>query len=618
MFRLGTYTREKQKHFLGASEAIVRQSMLMQPGEFKENFESFNETRHCLDGLGKPTWFRDSTRKNTLVYLPFNLFKFPWFECYAEPVVFAMKEKGRMDLFINPDISLLFRLEKVQDDHDSWYDPHNGKEVLRKEVINGNEVAFEIRCSYLARYLTIRQMALIVGCFRSLEVLDPSESVIHKVETGKVALGSASEGSKALVESFANVRSNRRDQAIAKRWLNLWFEIEPKEVDVDDPLSDEPGFDIFSMTLPTRSGNIAPGRFTDFKGKKKGNFKGCDGSDMETVYFSQEVLHKYQETVGFEVDNEGNVFCRREWGLSGSTQLIGNELVCTWIGDFATGVLIEEWPHWKQYSVVPPSADTMSIVANEIPLPKLIKALCDALCSLNRDIKGFSEAFGILDCEPFWQGSEDSIIAKQLKWVYPNSYGDEQFVKRMTFLSNLVTEEFQSNPITAVLSKFESRLTQKDKKTMTSPRNLLLRMTLIAALIEKFDCSNSEVADLIMDMERFQEKKEVSLEEDLKKLYLDIYDKFSVLAFLHDFRNFAEIAHKACEGKAREAAVKLGLPTSGWKRRNFIDVVSKITERANEIGTILEYASGVHRERSWRKQQDKKRDANSRRAQEKE
>ena len=80
---------------------------------------------------------------------------------------------------------------------------------------------------------------------------------------------------------------------------------------------------------------------------------------MDRVYFRQEVLEKYEGSSPFDVRDDGSVSCRGYWGLTRSTARLGNDLLCTAIGDFAECVPYEEWPHWKQYSVPPPSRETL-------------------------------------------------------------------------------------------------------------------------------------------------------------------------------------------------------------------------------------------------------------------
>jgi len=66
---------------------------------------------------------------------------------------------------------------------------------------------------------------------------------------------------------------------------------------------------------------------------------------------------KYQGSSGFNIMDDGSVRYLGYWGLDRSTSRIGNELLSTYIGDFAEGVPFEEWPHWKQYAVEPPSLE---------------------------------------------------------------------------------------------------------------------------------------------------------------------------------------------------------------------------------------------------------------------
>ncbi len=104
---------------------------------------------------------------------------------------------------------------------------------------------------------------------------------------------------------------------------------------------------------------------------------------MSRVFFRQEVLGKYETTTGFSVTDNGSVHCSHYWGLDRSTHRLGNELLSTAIGDFAEGVPFEEWPHWRQYAVDPPSHVLATRIGAERPIPEAVNGVVDALSRLN-------------------------------------------------------------------------------------------------------------------------------------------------------------------------------------------------------------------------------------------
>jgi hypothetical protein len=117
--------------------------------------------------------------------------------------------------------------------------------------------------------------------------------------------------------------------------------------------------------LPTKLGPVAPARWRRFRDEDDREFAGTTCDFMDTLYFRQEVLIKYEVTSGFEVNDNGSVSNIGYWGLTRSTSRIGNELLTSAIGDFAEGVPFEEWLHWQQYAVEPPSEDSLRAVHQE-------------------------------------------------------------------------------------------------------------------------------------------------------------------------------------------------------------------------------------------------------------
>lgn len=224
----------------------------------------------------------------------------------------------------------------------------------------------------------------------------------------------------------------------------MWFEIRPPEIDVNDPWSDQPSFDPYTFTLPTLKGPVAPARWrTQFWRTKEPKFEGEVCDFMDPVYFRQEVLTKYEGASGFDVEDNGSVSCHHYWGLVRSTRRIGNELLATAIGDFAESVPLEEWPHWKMYAVEPPSPETAKSLGQEQSVPDAVNSLVQALETLNAAFAAMAVSLQVPIVDCLWRGSLDSLAGRQLKWVYPATTDDDEFVKRATLASTLVIEALE-------------------------------------------------------------------------------------------------------------------------------------------------------------------------------
>src|SRR5437867_9995037 len=114
-----------------------------------------------------------------------------------------------------------------------------------------------------------------------------------------------------------------------------------------------------------------------------------------------------------KVQDDGSVVCGGFGALNRSTSRLGNELVQTAIGDFAEGVPYDEWPHWRQYAVEPPSPESVQAIIREIQIPDAVNQLLDSLDRMTSEATDFAAARH-LTIDPIWSASRDSLAARQL------------------------------------------------------------------------------------------------------------------------------------------------------------------------------------------------------------
>src|SRR5262249_7777417 len=136
-------------------------------------------------------------------------------------------------LSVNPDVLLFFDL-KEQDG--IWRDPRNNQEVIRRRRIDEGLVErIEMCTTYLVKYLKMRQMCLLVGQYRHLNLFDPTEEHLEVFMTGDITLGSAASHAKAVIQS-ADMRGHGISgwNPFLRRRLHLWFLIEPLPINLDD------------------------------------------------------------------------------------------------------------------------------------------------------------------------------------------------------------------------------------------------------------------------------------------------------------------------------------------------------------------------------------------------
>jgi hypothetical protein len=455
----------------------------------------------------------------------------------------------------------------------------------------------QIRTDYLLKYLRVRQMSLIVGHYRHLHFFDPSQSAISAFVKGDVTLGSAQQGAKAILQNWGLREDVGGRTRFLQRRLHLWYEIRPPQINIDDPWVDPPPFDPYTFTLPTRSGAVAPARWSTVGYGEERTFEGEVCDFMDRVYFRQEVLTKYEGAAGFDVRDDGSVSCRHYWGLVRSTARIGNELLSTAIGDFAEGVPFEEWPHWKQYAVEPPSPETAKAIVQEPTIPEAVNSLGRALERLNAVFADMAFSFEVPFKHPLWHGSLDSLAGRQLKWVYPANADEDEFLKRATLASTLFLDGLLSSSLRNLLTSLGKNLHQSFESSprSLSSRNLLQRVTLIAVLIEGIRPDIREVPTLVRQAEGKAKNADPDLQMELETSYKRLRDEFAPLAFLYDLRTHGGLAHPPNRDEAAESAARLGLPKGNWHRTHYLRLLELIAESVRRISAHLSAAANPSR-----------------------
>lgn len=595
-FRLGSWTNTRRRSVRNVEDVVFRQSFLLASKRFAEIFNKLESIGNVIGHLGEPGGsIRQSASHKEYKYLPFHQFEFPFTTVVGEPLVFIHHDTSSAHFFINPDLWLYFKLEEKTRGNGIWWDPRRGADVLHQRVIDeGNLEVVEIRTDYLLKYLQARQMSLIIGHYRQLLFFDPPHNSVEAFVKEDVMLGSPEQGAKAILQNWG-LREDFPHRRLLQRRLHLWFEVAPPEIDIDDPWADQPSFDPYTFTLPTREGLVAPARWSSFRGNDGRTYEGVVCDFLERVYFRQEVLTKYEGASGFEVKDDGSV-SSHDWGLTRSTSRVGNELVAIAIGDFAEGLPFEEWPHWRQYAVEPPSGETAQVLSQEESVPHAVTSLVHALQTLNAGFASLAASLQVTVKGPLWRGSLDSMAGRQLKWVYPATADDDEFLKRATLASTLVIEALEPAALRKLLIAIDSNLHLNDENQPRplGSRNLLQRLTLIAVLIKRYRPNLAAIPILVKQAEgKSRNEDEPDLQVELEMSHRGVRDAFAPLAFLYDLRTFGGLAHAPNKERASGAAAQLGLPEKNWHRTDYLRLLNLVTDSISEIRRHLYVAAQV-------------------------
>lgn len=276
-----------------------------------------------------------------------------------------------------------------------------------------------------------------------------------------------------------------------------------------------------------------------------------------------------------------------------STGRLGNELLSTAVGDFAEGVPFEEWQHWKQYAVEPPSNDTARALAQEPRIPETVNSVVNALRRLSTAFAYLARSLGVTPREPLWRGSLDSLAGRQLKWVYPATADDDEFLKRATLASTLFLDGLLPSSMRMLVRALGSELHEtfgKEPKPLGS-RTLLQRVALIALIIERLQPDLKEIPLLTQQAEGKSTNGSQDLQTELEALYTQVRADFAPLAFLYDLRIAGGLAHSQCKEAASTAALNLGLPKENWHRTDYINLLMRISDSLDRISENLTAAA---------------------------
>jgi hypothetical protein len=203
-------------------------------------------------------------------------------------------------------------------------------------------------------------------------------------------------------------------------------------------------------------------------------------------------------------------------------------------------------------------------------------------------------SLGAAITEPLWRGSLDSLAGRQLKWVYPATAGDDEFITRATLASTLFLDGLQSASLRKLLNAVGKKLHESfDKSPATlGSRKLLQRATLIALLIEAIQPKTTRLPTLVKQAEgKGKSPIEADLKAELARLHRRVQDEFAPLAFLYDLRIHGGLAHPPNKQEAASAAAKLGLPKGNWHRTDYLRLLKLIADSFDRISEHLEAAS---------------------------
>jgi hypothetical protein len=240
----------------------------------------------------------------------------------------------------------------------------------------------------------------------------------------------------------------------------------------------------------------------------------------------------------------------------------------------------------------------LKALVQERAVPEAVNSVARALAALNAAFAYMAIAVRVSISDTPWRGSLDSLAGRQLKWVYPATVSDDEFLKRAALASTLFLDGLQTAPMRLLLAAIGKNLHQTFENPPQSlgSRNLLQRTALVALLIEDFQPDLQEITKLIQQAEgKATETVQPDLQFELEESYRRIRDEFAPLAFLYDLRTHGGLAHPPNPEEAAAAATNLGLPKGKWHRTDYLALLRLIAESIHRIAARLRAAADVAR-----------------------
>lgn len=592
-FRLATCMRGHPSRKGRVQSVHERECLLIPRDAFPRIFDRLSAVGNTFGSLGVPSaWLSHEGAARQYGYSPFHEFHIPRTDVTAEPVAFIRRARAATRIVLNPDLWLFFDLAERAPGDGVWWDSRRGVEAVKTQPLGDDLLVVDIQTAYLTKYLEARQMSLLVGHYQHAHLFNPTPDEVARFgDTGDLVLGSPEVGVRAELNNWGMRDEPLLGEPFLQRRMHFWFIVEPSAVDAADPWAAKPSFDLYTFALPARGGEVAPARFAHFRRDNEREFVGESADFMTRVFFRQDVLAKYQGMTGFTVDPDGSLHCGHYWSLDRSTVRIGNELLSTLIGDFAEGVPFDEWPHWQQYAVEPPSAETILALREEVPIPDAVARIGDSFSKLNSSLRTLAAALGNNSETPAWDASLQSLAGKQLQWVYPAPADDDEFLKRATLLATFVVDGLNAPLLRKLLKSLSPtlHLNNDDVPRPLGSRNLLQRLVLCARLLDQMRPDLRALDELVRQAEvKKGTDRDADLIDELAGVGEKTRELFAPLAFLYDLRVHGGVAHAPNTPQAAKAAARLGLPEAGWRRRHYLQLLKLVEGSVSIIAEQLD------------------------------
>jgi hypothetical protein len=197
------------------------------------------------------------------------------------------------------------------------------------------------------------------------------------------------------------------------------------------------------------------------KSAKKAARNEIDGF-LDSVYFKEEVLKKYEGDRNFQIGDDGTVQSEPEWStFRGFDRVAG--IICATLGDLGECIPDEELEHWKLYNVHP---DEVNIPEYYTNFRHTLNRIVHFMDLLNKNMKNkiklyYPEAIK-LNCDSFGDNIFDLTHAENhlrfLKKVINESTSAEELEMKIVTLNCLVIDSINTKLLCKLLDCLDENL----------------------------------------------------------------------------------------------------------------------------------------------------------------
>src|SRR3989339_27672 len=189
-----------------------------------------------------------------------------------------------------------------------------------------------------------------------------------------------------------------------------------------------------------------------FKSAKKAAKHEIDGF-LETVFFKEEVLKKYESNKDFKIGDDGTVLFGYEWGLFRGVYRVAKGYIAVNLGDLGEGFPNKELKHWKQYNIDPRK---IKLEDRYFDFRSKIKRMIYFMNLSNKRIKNYLEKFfpeiAIANKNIFILDDTEDVL-NHIKKVINNKTTIDEFQSRIIFLNILLIESINTKLINKVFNQ---------------------------------------------------------------------------------------------------------------------------------------------------------------------